>query len=220
MASRRGLQSMSPYFLGNVGYRTVGNQPPPVHDIKIIKQTVLVNKNTNVLPGAQPRKTPAGLTNNNIGSMRNVRLQQLHGGHGHLPGAIALAQNGRRFFTGYQALGQPSAGLPFKVQTPQTNSTASQQNVQGSVANPNGQAIAPNNKPTNIIIYRKGKKGRPIIIQTKGQVTLSKVQSTGGETKIVISRNPSAKSQLRTTTTTLKPGEDPPELEEIMANPK
>ena len=226
IGSRRGRRPMQPHFMRNIGYPTIGSHPtPPPHDVKIIKQTVYVNQNTNVLPGGQTRKSTRRAPNSNAvrPNIVNLRVHPLPGGRVQLPGSLSLRHSGRPFLPGLHARGQSSVRQGFNnhARLPEANNTNVQHYLQGNQQQPQGTGSAKNSNvntnPTNIIIYPKNKKDRPIIIQTNGQLTLSKVRTNAGQTNIVISRNPSAASPNgKATMTTLKPGEDPPEPEELM----
>ena len=223
--SRRGRRPMQPHFMRNIGYPTIGSHPtPPPHDVKIIKQTVYVNQNTNVLPGGQTRKNSRRAPNSNAGrpNIVNLRVHPLPGGRVQLPGSLSLRHSGRRILPGLHGRGQSSVRQGFNnhARLPEANKTNAQHHLLGNQQQLHGTGSAKNSNgntnPTNIIIYGKNKKDRPIIIQTNGQLTLSKVRTNAGQTNIVISRNPSAASPNgKATMTTLKPGEDPPEPEEL-----
>ena len=211
-------------------YRTVAGQgqsnskkrADPPHEIKIIQQTVVVNKNPNGPPsGAKQSQKPASgsiqkNTRRNMPSQRPTgrRMGRFRSGNTH--GVAALPQ-GVHILPNLQWLRNSAVMKALRRKSPARSRTRTPQNKLKSGSS-NGKAKQRNN-PTSIIIYRNGKK-QPIVIRAHGHVTLSRTKASGGKSNIVISKTPSKSMGSQSsakTTTTLKPGEDPPEVENEIA---
>ena len=231
LAAHRGRPAMPAYFIGSAAPRK--SLPPPIHDIQIIRQTVVVNKNA---PGPDQGHAPNGSPDGLMQTRRrpnvpNVRLRGRQGGAGRRSNLIASLRDGIHILPDFNSLRQTSVRQTLKKPASivagnvkgqgnghidkSSSHTPHGQNGNNTTAQQNNQGL------NNIIIYRRGET-RPIIIQTKGHITLSKRKTANGQTKYLISQNPSKTKSppLPTTTTTLKPGEDPPEVENELQHSK
>lgn len=209
-------------------YRTTGQgqanskKTEQPHEINIIQQTVVVNKNPNApSSGAKPSQKSASsnIQNNTRRNTPNQRaagrrLGRFRGGNAH---GVASLPQGVHILPSLQWLRNSAVMKALRKQRPARRKTRISQNqLNSGLSNGNAQQ---HNNPTNIIIYRKGQK-QPIVIQARGHVTLSRTKAAGGKSNIVISKSPSKTVRSKAsmvTTTTLKPGEDPPEVENEVA---
>lgn len=219
LSSRRRVPTVPAYIIVGNGNRKSKTETAPIHEVNIIKQTVILNKNRNPVPTKPPNQGHTTKTSPNRHSKKigNTITGQIaanshrHGAQRQPPIGLSSMPNGiyimpslawLRKGTVRQALKRQNTRLP-NGNNLHLNNPSAQQSTQNL-----STSINENNNPTNIIIYQSGQK-QPLVIRTSGPVTLTKVKTTNGQSNIVISKTASNLKQ----TTTLKPGEDPPELE-------
>ena len=225
---------MPAYLVAGSGQIKSKKRTEPAHEIKIIQQTVVVNKNPNSPPsrpsqsqsqkpisGTNQKNTPSNAlsqraSGRRMGRFRSGSVHSASTGVASLPNGVHILPNLHwlRSSAVRNALRRPSS-------PPGSRTKMSQTQFKGSSSNGNAQAqtslsAQQNINPTDIIIYRNGQK-QPIVIRTSGHVTLSKTKAANGKSNIVISKTPSKTIANPSTTTTLKPGEDPPEPENEVA---
>ena len=216
------ISPMPAYRLADQAQGNPNKRVEPPHEINIIQQTVVVNKNSglaasgtkgNQKPGSGIPKHSRRNAHRNTPRSRSAGRRMGRFRSGNAPGVASLPQ-GVHILPNIQWLRNGAVQQALRRRNPARSRTRIPQHLMnGGISN--GQSQQQN--PTEIIIYQNGQK-QPIVIRARGHVTLSRSQAVGGKSNLVISKtSETLQKQASETTTTLKPGEDPPEPENEVA---